>query len=352
MNPLVFFALLITTVLSHDSDAGAVVPGRLNSEFTAENANVPTVLPTEAEGPFDWVLNYRAGPPDRDESTSEELPESIFEQATRLSATEVRKPMFLVSIDIDGDIDAALRKAYPDAFTDRFTVIAKNNVPFLLFDWAHDSSTGIAGSPLRRDGQQQVAVTKIDLTAANLSSKVALRDLDDPLDPGKRRTWETDETVNMPLAGPLFAYGQFGASTPWVDQQTPPKWQGKYGVGVKIKPGIVDEVQVRGGPSVKSDDTGRWVRGPSGERSEMFLEAVTKVGLPVVGPLNLEYTSTAVPPATAGDRNFFNQDFKVARPLAGGGQVHLGAKLRGDDVSATASWVDRMQVYMGFELKR
>jgi hypothetical protein len=103
---------------------------------------------------------------------------------------------------------------------------------------------------------------------------------------------------------------------------------------------------------VKSDDTGRWVRGPSGERSEMFLEAVTKVGLPVVGPLNLEYTSTAVPPATEGDRNFFNQDFKVARPLAGGGQVHLGAKLRGDDVSATASWVDRMQVYMGFELKR
>ena len=168
-----------------------------------------------------------------------------------------------------------------------------------------------------------MAVTKVDLTAANLSSKVALRDLDDPLDPGKRRTWETDETVNMPLAGPIFAYGQFGASTPWVDQQTPPKWQGKYGVGVKIKPWIVDEVQVRGGPSVKSDDTGRWVRGPSGERSEMFLEAVTKVGLPVLGPLNLEYTSTAVPPAIAGDRNFFNQDFKVARPLAGGGQVHL-----------------------------
>jgi hypothetical protein len=225
-------------------------------------------------------------------------------------------------------------------------------VPFLLFNWSQDSSGSVLGSPLRREGQQQVAVTKIDLTAANLSSKVALRDLDDPLDPGKRRAWETDETVNLPLAGPIFAYGQFGASTPWVDQQTPPKWQGKYGVGVKIKPWIVDEVQVRGGPSVKSDDTGRWVRGPSGERSEMFLEAVTKVGLPVVGPLNLEYTSTAVPPATAGDRNLFNQDFKVARPLAGGGQVHLGAKLRGDDVSATASWVDRMQVYMGFELKR
>jgi hypothetical protein len=345
LNPLVFFALFSATVVSQDLDVRAAVPGRLQPEFTADGANLLTVLISEAEGPFDWVLNYRAGPSDRDESMSEELPESIFEQATRLSATQVWLPVLGIRRFIEGDIDAA-------ALTDRFSVIAKNNVPFLLFDWAHDSSAGIAAPALRRDGQQQVAVTKTDLTAANVSSKVALRDLDDPLDPGKRRTWETDETVNMPLAGPIFAYGQFGASTPWVDQQAPPKWQGKYGVGVKIKPGIVDEVQVRGGPSVKSDDTGRWVRGPSGERSEMFLEAVTKVGLPVVGPLNLQYTSTAVPPATAGDRNLFNQDFKVARPLAGGGQVHLGAKLRGDDASATASWVDRMQVYLGFELKR
>src|SRR5262249_23222685 len=160
-------------------------------------------------------------------------------------------------------------------------------------------------------GQQDVAVTKIDLTAANLSSKVALRELDDPLDPGRRRTWETNETVNMPLAGPLFAYGQFGASTPWVDQQTAPKWEGKYGVGLKINPGIVDEVQVRGGPSIKSDDSGRWLRGANGERSEMFVEAVTKVGVPIVGPINVEYTTTAVPPATPSDRGLFNQDFKV-----------------------------------------
>jgi hypothetical protein len=235
---------------------------------------------------------------------------------------------------------------------DAIGAFAEDVQPYLIFDRSQQSQLLTLLSPLRVEGRQQVATTKTDLTAANLSSKVALRDLDDPLDPGRRRTWETDESVNMPVAGPLFAYGQFGASTPWVDQQTPPKWQGKYGVGLKIKPAFVDEVQVRGGPSIKSDDTGRWVRGPSGERSEMFVEAVTKVGIPVVGPINLEYTTTAVPPATAGERNLFNQDFKIARPLAGGGQVHLGAKLRADDVPTTASWVDRMQVYMGFELKR
>jgi hypothetical protein len=152
--------------------------------------------------------------------------------------------------------------------------------------------------------------------------------------------------------GPLFVFGQFGASSPSVDEQQPPRWQGKYGVGVKLKPGIVDELQVRGGPTVRSDDTGRLARGPAGEPSELFLEAVTKVGLPVLGPLNVEYLNTATPSPTHHERSLFNQEFRLARPLTGGGQVHLGARYRPDDSSVADSWVEHMQVFMGFELKR
>lgn len=202
------------------------------------------------------------------------------------------------------------------------------------------------------DGIQQAATTKTDLYWAALSSQVTMSDPDEMLHPGRPRDWQTDESVRMAVAGPLFVFGQFGASTPSVDEQQLPRWQGRYGVGVKIKPWIVDEVQVRGGPTVRSDDTGRPLRGPTGERTELFLEAATKLGLPVVGPLNLEYMNTATPSPTHHERNLFNQEFRLARPLTGGGQVHVGARYRPDDAHIVESWVERMQVFMGFELKR
>jgi hypothetical protein len=202
------------------------------------------------------------------------------------------------------------------------------------------------------DGVQQAASTKTDFNWAALSSQITMSDPDELLHPGRRREWQTDESVRMSVAGPLFFFGQFGASSPSIDEQQPPRWQGKYGVGVKLKPGIVDELQVRGGPTMRSDDTGRLARGPTGEPSEMFLEAVTKVGLPVLGPLNVEYLNTATPSATQHERNLFNQEFRLARPLTGGGQVHVGARYRPDDTPVADSWVDRMQVFMGFELKR
>jgi hypothetical protein len=305
--------------------------------------------------PLDWILKDpfgRALPGTKAPVTTDS---DSLEEIARLLDTPRWKPSvqrkFGGTIKIDDPVDPKIARESPCVVTDGFSAMFNNGAPFVLFNWSRGDSA-LPNAPLRLEGQKHVAVTKTDLDVAAISSKVALREPDDPLDPGRRRNWETDETVRMSLPGPLFVFGQFGAATDWVDQQQAPKWQGKYGVGVKLKPWFVDEVQVRGGPAVRSDDTGRWVRGPSGERSEMFLEAVTKVGIPVVGPINFEYTSTAVPPAVAGERSLFNQDLKVARPLARGGQVHLGAKLRADDVPITASWVDRMQVYMGFELKR
>jgi hypothetical protein len=302
------------------------------------------------EGPLDWVLGHLPVQVARDSAADPALSESLFEQVACLAQTECPQPMG-ISMGSLRDIDGEIRRR-PEEFIDAFSARLNNSAPFVLFDWSRSSVDAPPISPFRLEGQQRVAVTKTGVVGGDLSSKIALREPDDPLDPGRRRTWDADESLRMAVAGPLFVFGQFGASTPWVDQQTSPKWQGKYGVGVKLKPWLVDEVQVRGGPAVKSDDSGRWVRGPSGERSEMFIEAVTKLGVPVVGPINLEYTSTAVPPAAVGERSLFNQDFKIARPLPGGGQVHIGAKLRADDVPATATWVDRMQVYLGFELKR
>jgi Protein of unknown function, DUF481 len=234
---------------------------------------------------------------------------------------------------------AALQWSHQDVWS--------NGAPLLLLDW----SAGAAGpgNALRPDGVKRVANAKADGDWAALSSKVALRERDDRLDPSIRNTWETDESLRMPLGGPLFVFGQLGASSPSVEQQQL-KWLGKTGVGVKLKPWPLQEVQVRGGPAVRYDDTSL-TRGQSPERSELFLEAVTKLPLPVVGPLNVEYTSYAVPAATPSDHNQINQDFKLAVPLSSGGQFHVGAKYKWENAAAATPWVERMEIYMGVQLK-
>src|SRR5262249_54360802 len=136
---------------------------------------------------------------------------------------------------------------------------------------------------LRPEGDKHVAKSNTHFEWAALNSKIAVRDPDALLDPSRRPTWETDETVKMPVGGPLFLFGQLGASTPAVEEQQH-KWLGRTGVGLKLKPWFLEEVQVRGGPAMRYDATGKKA-GQSPERSELFLEAVTKLPVPVIGPL-------------------------------------------------------------------
>ena len=196
--------------------------------------------------------------------------------------------------------------------------------------------------------------TKADLDVAALTSKVKFTDPDPtPLDPHARHSWETDESLKVPLTGPLFAFGDLGASSPSVQNQEL-KWLTKTGLGCKLYPGLVPEVQVRGGPAMRYDNTQKLDRGQSPEHSELFLEVVTKLPpLPLLGALNVEYSGVAVPALTPAEREKMNQDLKVALPFGGGnGQFHVGAKLKRDDATTATPWVDRMELYMGLQLKR
>lgn len=221
----------------------------------------------------------------------------------------------------------------------------------LLFFWTEASADAGSFALLRLEGDKHVVKSTADGDWGALNSKVALHEGDDPLDPTRRRAWETDETLKMPVAGPLFLFGQLGASSPSVEQQQH-KWLGRTGVGLKLKPWFLEEVQVRGGPVLRYDDTSKLKTGQSPERSEVFLEAVTKVPLPVIGPLNVEYSGFAVPAVTPADRHQINQDVRLAKPLSGGSEFHLGAKYRWEDTPSPTPWLDRMQVYVGLQLKR
>src|SRR5206468_1691281 len=88
-----------------------------------------------------------------------------------------------------------------------------------LLDWSRPSADPWTPYPLRPDGVQRVANAKAGGEWGALTSKVALRERDDLLDPSRRNTWETDESLRMPVAGSLFLFGQVGASSPSVEQQ-------------------------------------------------------------------------------------------------------------------------------------
>ncbi len=210
----------------------------------------------------------------------------------------------------------------------------------------------VPGGPWTDDGFRRVARSR---TGGGWGSHTARIELRGPnlglLDPATPRTWETGEKLKMPVAGPLFAFAQLDASSPSVEQQQH-RWLGKYGVGVTLKPWILDqEVSLRGGPALRYDDTSGPLRGNSSERSEVFVEAATKVPVPVLGALEVEWTGYAVPAATTADPNVLNQDLRLAKPLGGGSEVYMGARYRWVDAGAT-QWVDRAQLYLGLQLKR
>jgi hypothetical protein len=271
---------------------------------------------------------------------------SLVEQAETL--LETPRAAGLLAVGGGLDLDGRLPTQQPLA-GNMFSHTWSDGAPLLLFDWSGKSASP-GGSPnLKLDGVKRVADASTATDWADLSSKVKLRERDALLDPTVHNTWESDETLKLPMAGPFFVFGQLGASTPDVEQRQY-KWLGKTGVGVKVKPWLLSEVQVRGGPAVRYDDTEKLSPGQSPERSELFLEAVTKVPLPGVGPVNVEYTSYAVPAATAADHNQVNQDFKLALPISGSGQFHVGAKYRWEAASSTP-WMDRAQLYMGLQSK-
>lgn len=233
---------------------------------------------------------------------------------------------------------------------DQFSIPWRDGAPLLFFNWPSNFSDSRGMSPLPTEGTQRVARAKTDMEWADLSSKIKLRERDLQLDPGVRHAWESDETVKMPVAGSMFVFGQLGASSSDAEQRQI-TWVTKTGVGFKVKPWLLQEVQVRGGPAMRHDDSIATAGNPATERSELFLEAVTKLPLPVVGALNVEYTSYTIPAVNPAERNLVNQDVRLAKPFSSGGEVHFGAKYRWDTNPSATPWMDRMGVYLGVQNK-
>lgn len=207
--------------------------------------------------------------------------------------------------------------------------------------------------PINLDGDKRKATTRIASEWAALTSNVSVRDPDwvrgDPLRRGN--TWATDESVKLNVSDSVFVFGALDAESTSVEQQQL-RWAGKTGFGLKLRPWLLHEVQVRGGPAVRYDSPDRRSTTPNPERSELFLELTTKLPLPVVGAINLEYTGTAIPPLSAAERELIKQNVKFALPFSGSSQFHVGANWRSDETLGATPFIDRAQLYLGVQLKR
>jgi hypothetical protein len=156
--------------------------------------------------------------------------------------------------------------------------------------------------------------------------------------------WKTDHSWKLPLAGPVFVFGQFGAAPDPVTSEEM-KMQGKTGVGCKVPVPFGIDVQLRGGRSLSYNDP---LGTDHGERSQVFVEVQCHCPLP--GQLGLEYLGSAVPALTPVERDRINQDLGLALPVGDLGKLRLGAKHQWESTPATKSWIDGMQLYVGFEL--
>jgi hypothetical protein len=187
-------------------------------------------------------------------------------------------------------------------------------------------------------------------TAGDFYRRTSKLEVPDPLEvwiPYGGRSWKAQEKVqipvpiSIPLAEQLFVYGQFdGSGDALTHQQT--SLSSKSGVGVKWALIAGSELQLKYATLMSYDVT-------SPSRVQPALEVLAK--LPLMGPLSLEYTGSAIPAMARTDTDQFKQELRLAYPLNGDNELEFGARYRWDLTQTPTPWVDRAQLFLGVKLR-
>ena len=179
-------------------------------------------------------------------------------------------------------------------------------------------------------------------------SKLEMPDPQEVTSPYGGRDWKAQEKLQIPvpipvpLAEQLFVYGQIDSSGDAIRQQQT-ALSGKTGVGVKWALIAGSELQLRYATLLKYAD----VDGPSRAQPAVELNA----RLPLIGPLELEYTGSAIPAVARSDTDQFKQELRFAYPLRGDNELEFGARYRWEYTPTPSPWLDRAQLFLGVKLR-
>jgi hypothetical protein len=194
------------------------------------------------------------------------------------------------------------------------------------------------------------ATAQLEGPWGSLKSKLELESAARDLHGRDGEHWQAEEALQVPVAGPLYVFGQvnYGYNT-WTAQQL--TVSGRSGVGCKLRPVKGGEIVLTGGSVLNYQEDPLQPNRLPQEKSQLVLELQARYSL--LGALKMEYQGSATPALDPLERNRMQHDFRFALPLGQAGDVHVGAKRQWEDVPGPPRpWTDGMQLYLGVGLKR
>lgn len=183
-------------------------------------------------------------------------------------------------------------------------------------------------------------------------TKLELPDPNEVLNPYSSRNWKAQEKLNipvpipLPIAEQLFVYGQLDGSGDALNNHQANLY-GKTGVGLKWSLPAKTELQLRYATLLShSDDV---TAGKYLERAQPSVEVMARV--PLMGPLAMEYTGSAIPAVNRADTDQLKQELRFALPLTGDNELEFGARYRWEYVPVNTPWTDRAQLFLGVKIR-
>jgi hypothetical protein len=210
-----------------------------------------------------------------------------------------------------------------------------------------ERSAGV-GPDLSPDGAWKIK-NKTERMWGSLELEVMLENLDNPSRDTLGDRWQTKKALQVDVAGPVFAFGEFNAGYNTISAQEM-KMSGGTGLGLKLAAWDGGEVSLKGGSQVNySQDPLRPDRAQSDKSRLLFgLECQYAI----VGPLKLEYSGSAVPAMSPLETSRLSQDIRLMLPIGQNGHFRIGAKRNWDSQPAYRATPDANQFYLGVGLTR
>jgi hypothetical protein len=204
------------------------------------------------------------------------------------------------------------------------------------------------GPGLSPEGSWKVK-NKTERMWGSLELEVMLENLDSPPRESLGDRWQTKKALQVDMAGPFFAFGEFNAGYNTISAQEM-KMSGGTGLGLKLAAWDSGEVSFKGGSQVNYfQDPLRPDRVQSDKSRLLFgLECQYAI----VGPLKLEYSGSAVPAMSPLESSRISQDIRLLLPLGSNGHFRIGAKRYWDSQPAYRATPDANQIYLGVGLTR
>lgn len=202
---------------------------------------------------------------------------------------------------------------------------------------------------LRADGVRLRYGQKAEVDQFQWNAKAVLADPNiGQVMPGLGRAWQMEESLRLPVFGPLFWVGHVESRSDSAEAQLyRVETKAGFGAQVPFLPG--GEVQFRGGQRHTNTDPDSLSVVPGPNQTRLVVEVLARCRL--AGPMQLEYTGSALSALTPTGRDLYKQDVRVALPFSDSGQFHIGAKYRWENDPAQTTLGDRMQLYLGLQLK-